>query len=141
MNQSRPGATTAQAFEHFQQEHAELLNAMYDRSVADCGNPLEFRLFDAQVCSHLDFTWLFEQVKTLGMSQTELPGAPGLAVFGRPGSIKTLSPMFGHHRTSSSRARAPSTTLRAGPRHTNLSDHLRVRWSSPNSSFTLGGSR
>jgi hypothetical protein len=54
--------------EAFRRAHREIVNTLYDQGVADSGRPLEFRLFDREICSELDLSWLIAEVKDNGIS-------------------------------------------------------------------------
>jgi hypothetical protein len=72
MHQSEPEIASTQILDEFRRVHDQVLSAVYQKSIAESGHPLEFRLFDAQICGHLDLSWLSEQTKSGGISEGEL---------------------------------------------------------------------
>lgn len=68
MNQEQVEANNAVSpLEAFRQAHKTVVSSFYEQSIADNGHPIEFRLFDREICGELDESWLAGEVKDEGI--------------------------------------------------------------------------
>lgn len=62
----------ADPLEAFRQAHKAVVNTFYEQGMTDRGRPIEFRLFDREICAELDFLWLVAEVQGDGVSVERL---------------------------------------------------------------------
>jgi hypothetical protein len=69
--QESPDSTPSALIDSFREAHRAVADAWYENSVADGGRPVEFRLFDREVCKEFDSEWLFRQVNEGDICRTQ----------------------------------------------------------------------